>query len=177
MSKLTKVDLSQLNKHIDRIDRLEKQVGDLQVLLKNVGHQITVADPTHSPQTTNNLAFNWSGAGLTLSWAKGFIKDKNWNAQSAKGIPVKSSAPGSQHLWLVPAGSLSPLTASTFYWLAWDPVHQIMRFSTDASILHSNFNLLVVCQAFTGTAGQSGSAGGGGSNGGVDISGLRYKNF
>lgn len=177
MPKIAHLDLAQVNKQVDRIDKLEHLVGDMKVLLDNVGHQTTVSDPSHAPQTTNNIAFTWTGATLTLSWAKGFIKDKNWNAQSAKGTPVKSSAPGAQHQWLVPAGSLSPLNASTYYWMAWDPVHQVMRATTDASVLHSNYSLLIICQLFTGTGAQSGSAGGGGSNGGVDFSGTRYKNF
>jgi hypothetical protein len=177
MPKLTKIDLVQLNKHIDRIDRLEKQVGDLKVLLDNVGHSATISDPTHAPETTNNLTFTWNGPSLTLSWTKGYIKDKNWSAQLARGIPVKSSAPGAKHLWLVPAGQLSPITASTAIWLAWDPVHQIMRKTADVSTLHNNSNLLVLCRITTGTAAQSGVAGGGGSSNGSDISGAQYAVF
>ena len=52
-----------------------------------------------------------------------------------------------------------------------------MSYSKNSSVIHGNYNVHLLCQIYTGTTGQSGSAGGGGSNGGVDLSGLRYKNF
>jgi hypothetical protein len=52
-----------------------------------------------------------------------------------------------------------------------------MVVTQDASVIHGNYNVHLLCQIYTGTVGQSGIAGGGGSTGGVDISGSRYKNF
>jgi hypothetical protein len=176
MTRIANLSLDQVNRQIDLLDTLRAQIGQLQTRLNNVGNQAIIADPIHAPQTTNNLTFTWTGGTTTLSWAKGWIKDKNWSAQTI-GVPAfKSSAPGQQHIFAIPAGSLV-LSASTTYWLGWDPSHQIMRATADASSLHGVKDIHIICQIFTGTAGQTGTAGGGGSTGGSDLSGSRYKNF
>ena len=176
MPRIATLSLDQVNRQIDTIDSLRTQVSNLQKLVSNIGHQVTIADPIHAPQTTNNFIFTWTGATTTLSWVAAFIKDKNWSAQTLARAPALSTAPGQQHIWSVPAGSLT-LSASTYYWLGWDPDAQIMRATPDASSLHGDFDIQMICQIFTGTAGQSGVAGGGGSTGGTDLSGARYKNF
>lgn len=176
MPRISEVSLKQVNLQIDIIDSLQKQVSALQRQLGNIGQQIVITDPFHAPQTTNNLTFTWTGGSATLSWNAGFLKDKNWNAQTLSNPPVRSSAPGIQHIFTVPAGSLV-LNPSTYYWLGWDPDHQTMRATQDASTLHGDEDIQMICQLFTGTAGQTGTAGGGGSTGGTDLSGARYKNF
>jgi hypothetical protein len=176
MPRIASITLDQINRQIDTVDSLRVQLNAVQKLLNNVGHQTTIADPVHAPQTTNNLTFTWTGGSVTLSWPAGYIKDKNWKAQTLTKTPGISSAPGQQHIWGVPAGSLV-LSPSTYYWLGWDPTHQKMRATPNVDTLHSSFDVQIVCQIFTGTAGQTGVAGGGGSTGGVDLSGARYKNF
>jgi hypothetical protein len=176
MPRINAVTLDQINRQIDILDTVHNQVSQLQSDLAFTQQQAATSDPIHAPSTTNNLSFSWSGSGGAISWAQGFIKDKNWSAQTTTKPAIKSSAPGVQHTFTVPAGSLT-LSPNTYYWLGWDPTHQQMLASTDASTLHGNYNVHVICQIYTGTSGQSGTAGGGGSNGGVDLSGLTYKNF
>lgn len=176
MPRIATLSLDQINRQIDNIDILQKQIADLQQKLSHVGQTANISDPTHAPQTTNNLTFTWTGGSQVLSWLQGYIKDKNWAAQTTSNPAVISSAKGQQHTYTVPAGSLS-LAPSTYYWLGWDPAHQIMLATQDVSTLHGNRNAHVICQVFTGTGGQTGTAGGGGSTGGVDLSGARYKNF
>ena len=176
MPRISQLSLDQINRQIDTIDSLKQQVADLQNFTNNIGHQVAVSDPTHAPQTTNNLAFTWTGGTATLSWPQGYLKTKNWNAQTTSPVPAKSSAPGQPQFFAIPAGS-QVLSPSTYYWIGWDPSHQTMLATTDASQLHSNYNVHIICQLFTGTVGQTGMAGGGGSQGGVDLSGSRYKNF
>ena len=176
MPRIAAVTLDQVNKQIDVIDSLQKQVGTLQIKLDNVGQSISIADPIHAPQTTNNITFTWTGSTRTLSWNAGYLKTKNWDAQTLARPAFKSTAPGQQHVYAIPVGSLV-LVASTYYWLGWDPFHQAMQATQDASVLHSDYNVHIISQVYTGTAGQTGSAGGGGSTGGIDLSGGRYKNF
>lgn len=176
MPRIAQVTLDQINRQIDLLDNLHSQVKDLKQQLDFATQHVAISDPAHAPDTSNNLTFTWTGGSQQLSWPQGFLKDKNWVAQTTINPAVKSSAKGQVHIFPVPAGTL-PLNPSTFYWLGWDPQHQKMLASTDASTLHGNYNVHIICQIFTGTAGQTGVAGGGGSNSGVDLSGARYKNF
>lgn len=173
--RIAQVNLDQVNRQIDRLDIAQNEIAELRRRLDNIGNQVIIADPFHAPSTTNNLVFTWTGGAATLTWPQGYIKDKNWNAQIV-GTPAFSSAPGIPHIFGVPAGTLT-LSPSTYYWLAWDPDHQQMRATGDASTLHGDKDVHIICQIYTGTAGQTGVAGGGGSTGGVDLSGTRYKNF
>jgi hypothetical protein len=175
VNRIAALDLNQINRQLDNISILQSQVADLQKQLKNVGFQITQADPVHAPATTNNLNFIWTGSSTTLSWVSGWLKDKNWKAQTTSSVPAVSSAPGVSHIHAIPAGSLT-LNASTAYWLGWNPVHQTMIATTDASSIHSNYQINVIAQVTTGSASASGTVGGGGSNGVSDLSGLSYPN-
>jgi len=175
MPRISALSLNQINLQFDTLDSLRKQLADVQQRLGFVGNTASIADPLHAPQTTNNLAFTWTGSTSTLSWPQGWIKDKNWGTQVLGLAPV-SSAPGPVHIWTVTAGS-AVLTPSMYYWLAWDPDRQTMRITQDADSLHGDDDVQIICQIYTGTSGQSGSAGGGGSTGGSDLSGARYKNF
>lgn len=176
MPRIGALTLEQVNLQVDKLDILHAQVQALQAKANFAAQQVVIADPIHAPQTTNNVAFTWTGSTTTLSWPQAFVKDKNWSAQTTIRPVIKSSAPGQQHIWTIPSGSLT-LNASTYYWMGWDPDAQKMRATPDASSLHGDLDILMLCQIFTGTAGQTGSAGGGGSTGGVDLSGSRYKNF
>ena len=178
MPRINKVDLTQINLQIDKIDNLNKRIGLLENQVGNIGYQTAALDYVHAPSTTNNLVFTWTGSTGKLSWTQGFIQDKNASqtTQTTYG-PKISSAPSIPHTSNVAAGSLSA-SASTYYWLGWDTSQQQMALSINASVLHQNFNVLIICQVYTGTAGQTGVAGGGGSRGGgSDLSGLSYKNF
>ncbi len=176
MPRIAALTLDQINRQIDILDNLQNQVGSLQSKLNNIGQTTNITDPTHAPQTTNNIIFTWTGSTTTLSWLAGYIKDKNWQAQTLARPAFLSTAPGLPHIYAVVAGHIT-LLPSTYYWLGWDPDHQIMRATVDASSLHGDKDLHIICQLYTGTSGQTGVAGGGGSTGGVDLSGLRYKNF
>jgi hypothetical protein len=176
MPRIATVDLVQVNNQIDKIDNLQSQVGALKANSDFVTQQVTIADPIHAVPTTNNLTFTWTGSSSALTWSPGFIKDKNWQAQTLPRPVAKSSAPGQQHVYGTTGGTLN-LNPSTYYWVGWDYVHRQMVANVDASVLHGNFNVHVLCQIYTGTSGQTGVAGGGGSTGGVDLSGSRYKNF
>lgn len=175
MPRINSLSLDQINRQVDIIDSLSNQVNALQTTVAGLSFQTAVADPIHAPTTTNNLVFTWTGGTTTLSWADGWVKSKNWNAQTTSPIPAKSSAPGVQHSFNIPAGSLS-LSPSTSYWLGWDSQHQTLQASTDASKLQGNHNVHVICQITTGPASQTAVIGGGGSNGTSDVSGISYPN-
>jgi hypothetical protein len=176
MPRIATLDLSQINRQIDIMDNLQNQFLDLQQKVANIGQTTNIADPIHAPSTTNNLIFTWTGSTGVLSWPQAFIKDKNWNTQTVSRPAKISSAPGQQHVYNVGAGN-TVLSPNTYYWLGWDHGHQQMVAVTDVSSIHGNFNAHVICKIYTGTSGQTGVAGGGGSTGGVDLSGLTYKNF
>src|ERR1700690_3223334 len=137
MFRISEITLDQLNRRFDTLEILQNQVLDLHSKLNNIGQSANIADAIHAPQTTNNVAFTWTGATGVLSWTQGYIKDKNWNAQTVARPTIKSSAKGQQHFYAVPAGSLT-LSPSTYYWLGWDAPHQSMLATQDASQLHSN---------------------------------------
>jgi hypothetical protein len=176
MPRISELTLDQVNRKIDILDQVQNQVADIQAKADFAAQQVVIADPIHAASTTNSLNMTWTGSTGVLSWPLGFIKDKNWNAQTTVRPVIKSSAPGQQHVYQIAPGSMT-VQPNTYYWVGWDPTHQTMVIEKDASIIHGNYNVHLLCQIYTGTAGQSGVAGGGGSNGGVDLSGLRYKNF
>jgi hypothetical protein len=160
MPRITKVDLTEINRALGHIDELKKQFGTLQLALSSVKQQVTHLDVIHAPATSNTLVFTWTGSTLTLSWPAGSIANKN-----SVNTPVA-------------AGHIANLLASTYYWLAWNAEHQQMVANTDANILFQNSGNLVICKLFTGTAGQTGVAGGGGSSSAKsDLSGFQYKLF
>jgi hypothetical protein len=176
MPRINALNLNEINRQIDTLDIVKAQVGALQQQVDFTSQQTAIADPIHAPSTTHNTIFTWVGSTGILSWNASFIKDKNWKAQTLASPALKSSAKGQQHIYTIPTGTLT-LAPSTYYWLGWDPIHQAMLATQDASMLHGNYNVHVLCQIYTGTSGQAGTAGGGGSTGGTDLSGLRYKNF
>jgi hypothetical protein len=176
MTFISKVDLVQINRQLTRLDTLEKLVQQLQENQKNLKSQVSSLDFEHGKPTTNNMVFSWAGPTTKITWTAGTLMDKNATAQRLSGVP-KSSAPGAVHNYPILAGSLTGITPSAYYWLAWEPQKLQMVASQDAGQLYQNKSLFVICQIFTGTAGQSGVAGGGGVNGVSDLSGLPYKMF
>lgn len=160
MPRITQVnDLAQLNRQFQRLDLLISEHAELKSRVEHVVTQVSQAALTHAQTTLNTVAFHWDGPTLTLSWADGSIKNK-----SGSNVPVV-------------AGSLIGLVANKTYWLAWNSVHKKMAAQLGVDGLLQNPNNFVLCQVFTGTAGQTGSAGGGGANSASDLSGGRYKLF
>jgi len=151
-------DAGQVNKELGyQIEALRKELNTLRHHFKELHHRVNNIDAQHAPLTTNNLVFTWTGSTSTLSWPAGFIRHKN-----SLNVPV-------------PAGSITGLSANTFYWMTWSISQQKMLAQISAPL--QNANNIVLCQVFTGTTGQSGTAGGGGIVGGSDLSGSRYKQF
>lgn len=160
MPRITKLDLVEINRALSHIDDLKKELRSTKQNLEAVKHQVGLLDYLHAPLTTNNLVFTWTGSTLTLSWPAGSIHDKN-----LVNIPVQ-------------AGTISNLLASTYYWMAWNKIHQQMVANPLADVVFQTQNNLVICKLFTGTAGQTGVAGGGGSaSSKSDLSGFQYKLF
>lgn len=176
MPRIAQPSLVQINHQIDIVDTLVSQVANLQKQLTAVGGLATASDPVHAPQTSNNLVFTWTGSSSTLSWASGWVKDKNWSSQNTTVPAAISSAPGQIHSWNVFAGSIS-LAPSTYFWLGWDPDGQVMRATTDVSSLHGDEDIKIICKLYTGSSSQSGTAGGGGAFGTSDLSGGTYNQF
>lgn len=163
-------DLGQLNRALQRIDKVEKRLLNTQDELLQVQKRVATVDTLHAPTpTTNNLVLTWTGGSGTLSWPQANIQDKNAGAN-----PL---ATGAQHTIPVKAGSTAGLTASTHYWVGWSKTQSKLIFNTDAHPLLNQQDMTVLCRIYTGTAGQSGVAGGGGSQSTRDLSGLTYKNF
>jgi hypothetical protein len=173
MPPISKLDLPQVNRQVDRIDAHEKRLSEMEAQFKNVKFQATQLDFAHGPTTTNDLIFTWTGSTSTLSWVAGSIQDKNAGAQSLQFDKI-SSAAGNQHFFSIPAGSQANLSANTSYWIGWDKVHQQMIFNTNLQNLYNNFAILVVCRVTTLTASDTAVIGGGGSLGGRDFSGHVY---
>jgi hypothetical protein len=169
-------DTAIINSELKRLDLLQAQIQEhAQQLAQLTKHNEQIRD-TRGVPSVNNITFTWTGGTLTLSWTAGYVQDS-----SLKNYPV-------------PAGS-QVVSASTTYWLAWNPIQQQMAFNTSLATLVSGVgtahqysktgaqnvsagNNLVIAAVFTGTAGQSGTAGGGGSDpGGTGVSGTVYKKF
>jgi hypothetical protein len=152
-------DLPRLNIELQRLDQLEQRINKLNDLAISNQQVVIQENLANGVQDQNNLTFTWTGATLTMSWAPGYVKDHQG------------------HYNHVAAGS-QVLAASTYYWVAWNTIHQTMSFNVNLDLLHGKPSLLVLCQVFTGTGAQTGAAGGGGTAvNGRDLSGLKYKNF
>ena len=160
MARITSVkDLSQLNKQLERIEALQKQLNAAQQQIASVHTRLTSIENTHVPSRSNTVVFTWTGSTHTLSWPAGSVVDR-------AGVNVA-----------VAAGSITSLTASTYYWLAWNAVHQQMAIAVNVNTLLNIPGNIVICQLFTGTGSQTGVAGGGGSQSASDLTETRYKLF
>lgn len=160
MARISHLDLNLLNRQLEKIDTLQRQVNDLHSKVKAINGTVSNVVDTHVPIRFNTLTFTWTGGTSTLSWPAGSVVDKTGN-----NLPVT-------------AGAITGLSPSTYYWLAWNPVHQKMIAQVGLNGILQIHNNVVLCQLFTGTAGQTGVAGGGGSSSsGSDLTGGRYKLF
>jgi hypothetical protein len=144
------IDLALLNQLSQHVEELQRQITDIKRGVKQHNKEIIDLQNTTDDLYFNTIEFTWTGGTTLVSWNAGFVQDK-----AGKVYPV-------------PAGSKT-LSASTEYWAAWNPVHQVMAFDTSLTSLIPNKNNLVLCQITTGSGAQTGTAGGGGSKpGGTD---------
>ena len=153
-------DLSQVNKQVGITDALQKQIDVLTERFKRVNTMVDDISSTHIPSFLNTIVFTWTGATGTISWPAGSIINKGNINQP------------------VTAGSIPGLLPNTYYWLAWNPrlLQMVVKVGVD-QLLQIKGNT-VICQVYTGTAGQTGIVGGGGSSSsGSDLTGARYKLF
>jgi hypothetical protein len=163
-------DLGQLNRALQRIDKVEKRLLQTQDQLFQVQKRVSTLDVLHAPvPTTNNLVATWTGSTGTLSWNTSDIQDKNANSLI--------STTGIIHTTPVTAGAVHGLTPSTHYWMGWSTTQKQMLILNDAHPIINKDDIRIICRVFAGTSGQSGVAGGGGSEALRDLSGLTYKNF
>lgn len=159
MARLSKLELNQVNDLADLVEELRRRLTISEQRVQDLGNTVADVKRQHAFATTNSLTTTWVGGTSTLSWAAGAARDK-----TGKYYPF-------------PAGS-AVLSPSTYYWFAWNPVHSVMAVQPSIDGLLQNSHNIVICQVFTGTAGQSGAAGGGGSEpAGNGLSFSRYKNF
>lgn len=179
MPRLSSTDLNVINKYIgDKVESLHRRLSKVESNLEHVQFKAGQLDYLHEPPTLNNLVFTWHGGTSTITWPAGFIRDRNagHGARVLAGSFL-SSARGNVHTQLIPAGTLTGVSASTYYWLGWDPQGQVMIISKNVNDVFFHDNSFTICQLFTGTGAQTGVAGGGGSQSGIDLSGARYKLF
>lgn len=163
-------DLGQLNRALQRIDKVEKNLQSSKAELFQVQKRVSTLDALHAPTpTTNNLVATWTGATGTISWPPASLQDKNAQALV--------NQPGSVHTVPVVSGAIHGLQPNTHYWLGWNKTQRQMTIGTDAHPILNQQDTVIICRLFTGTAIQSGVAGGGGSEAVRDLSGLTYKNF
>lgn len=158
-TRLTAFDASGLeliNRQLETFDLQKKQIANLTT---QTGDLLTrIASLENQKQTTgaNNLTFTWTGPSGTISWAQGFVEDRQGN------------------IYPVAAGSLLA-NASTHYWYAWNPSQRSMSQQQLLTQLTALSQLLIVCGLMTGTSGQTAAAGGGGTDpGGVGVIGKDY---
>lgn len=138
-------------------DKLAKHEEEIGVLQRNLSAGIAI----------NSLTFTWTGTATppTITWADGSVQDRVGNYVPIPAGTVNSSAGAN-------------LAANTFYWLAWNKVHQVMVAEEDLSKLNAISGNLILAQLYTGSLAEAGTAGGGGSDpGGWNYGGRNYKMF
>ena len=150
----------EVSKRFREIDQIREEQSKLTHLLKKHEELLQEIDRTREFTGINNITFSWAGTGSgagTITWSAGSVQDRKGNY-----LPV-------------PSGSKTGLTAESFYWSAWNPIHKVMAFQADLSMLNLNSNNLVLSRIETGTDGNTGTSGGGGSaSGGWDPNRLFY---
>src|SRR6266568_4827827 len=153
--RVTKIpeDLRRLN---DQLANLDKTTRDLVQLAQTSQGQIADLDKVaaqRNPTTTNNIVFSWDGTA-TISWTKGYIQ-----AIDKTNFPVTS-------------GSRAGFSATTTYWVVWNPNQKVMAINADLRAIASNKNNIILGQITTLGTGVSGTIGGGGTmSGGSGSSG------
>lgn len=141
-------DVAKINSAFQQLDALysrlaaaEKQISFTQTTSQK--HQ-QLAEITG----VNNITFTWNGSSGTISWGAGSVLNR-------QGVHIP-----------IPAGSITGLSASTTYWLAWNSIHQVMSYGTSLATIQPNKNNLVLCSVTTLGSGSSGAIGGGGTESG-----------
>ena len=145
---------SLLNKELRKLDQARRDLLLEQRRTRRLRESLTIAEEIRAESQIDTADFQWVGPSTKITWVAFKIKNK-------AGDVIQ-----------VPAGERTGLTASTYYWLAWNPVHKIMAAATSVDTLTNNPINLIVCRIFTGTGAQTGDAGGGGSTGAVTSGGL-----
>lgn len=143
-------DKAKLNRAFALVEQLENEVHHQREQIELLRKQQIKLAEQRTTAGANDLTFTWTDATTTISWAAGFIRDH-----------------GGERVLHVPAGSRAGLTANTFYWAGWNPVHQTMSFEKSIDTLNQVKNIVIVCRIQTGN-GANGTAGGGGSEAGGD---------
>jgi hypothetical protein len=153
-------DLPVLNDALASIADLQQFVNEQRQQNQALAAKLQTISQQKGTTSTNNLQLTWTGSTLKFSWPAAFVRDAFNN------------------YFPIPAGTSQALLASTNYWVGWNAAQQQMSFQVNLNLLTSIVNELIVCQIFSGTAGQSGSAGGGGTDPGGTSPVLRsYKLF
>ena len=138
-------DIAKINSEFERTDKLEERLKQLEARLEQVNKERIETADRDATTHINNINFAWDGPNLKLTWVVGYVKN-------AAG-----------KIYQVPAGEITGLTASTHYWMAWNPEHQQMSAQTSIEPFVGKKNFIVICNLHTGAAGAAASAGGGGS--------------
>lgn len=151
-------DVAKINSAFQQLDALYSRLAAAEKQINFVQATVNEHSAVNEPTGVNDVTFKWDGAGAgsgtgTLSWAASSILDRQ-----GRYIPIL-------------AGSISGLTASTTYWLGWNPAHQVMARSTTLGAIHGNTGTLIICSVTTGTDSASLVAVGGG---GTDAGGTGF---
>ena len=145
---------SLLNKELRKLDQARRDLLLEQRRTRRLRESLTIAEEIRAESQIDNSDFQWDGPNTKITWVAFKIKNK-------AGDVIQ-----------VPAGERTALAASTYYWLAWNPVHKVMAAATAVDTLTNNPLNLIVCRVFTGTGVQAGDIGGGGSTAAVTSGGL-----
>jgi hypothetical protein len=159
--------ITDIQKDLPVLNRALAQLDQLAAIVKEHGYFFTQINDTLSglvhqqdAVASNNLMLTWSGSTLKFTWPAAFVRDT-----TGKYYPIE-------------AGTSPVLTASTYYWVAYNPNQGTLSFNTNIATLMNIPSSLIICQIYAGTSAQSGTAGGGGTDPGtVGIIGRTYKNF
>ena len=151
------LEISKLNRQLQRIDNLRSDLENTNSRLRRLSQNFQDIQQQTEFSNSNNITVSWNGPSLKFTWATGYVKDK------------------SQKVYPIPAGERTGLAVATYYWFAWNPVHQTMAVEQDLSLITAISNNIVLFRVHSGDAGTTATAGGGGNeSGGSDLNGGKY---
>ncbi len=162
--RISQLSLAQVNRALTKLDDFHKRISQLEETYAQARVDLNQLQLTQF--NGNNLIFNWAGGSSTISWNAGAVKNFHPRVLDRMKQPIAA----------IPAGSLSA-SPSKFYWMVWNKLQNHMAASNTVDGFIQNSDNIIICQVFTGTAGQTGTIGGGGSSGSYDLNGARYKLF
>jgi hypothetical protein len=164
--------MARLQPHDEKILKLEADVNRIDKLLTSLRQSLLVKASTTESRYINNIVFTWTGGTLTLSWSAGYLQEQTGTNQQLGG-----TTPNNLIVYPISAGS-RVVSASTYYWVAWNIPQQQMIVSTDIVAILNDVNSRLIGNLYTGTGAETGTAGGGGSNGAGTGYGVEtWKNF